>query len=49
MSKPKGMEEYDGYEMPEPRKISEEERREIMKKVEENRKKIKEANSKPSE
>ncbi|MBP5378016.1 MAG: hypothetical protein J6Y64_00555 [Ruminococcus sp.] len=46
MTKPKGMEEYDGYPMPEPIIISDEEKQKIMKTVEENRKKIKDLNSK---
>ncbi|MBR7039832.1 MAG: hypothetical protein IKI21_11395 [Oscillospiraceae bacterium] len=44
MNKPKGMQEYDGYTIPDPRPVSEEERQKLMKKVEENRKKILEAN-----
>lgn len=44
MNKPKDMEEFDGYIIPEPRQISEEERLRLIKKLEENRKKILEDN-----
>ncbi len=48
MPKPKGMEEYDGYEVPEPREYTPEEWEKVQKKISELRKKVKEANSKPS-
>lgn len=44
MNKPKDMEEYDGYIIPKPRQLSDEERQQLLKKVEENRKKILEDN-----
>lgn len=48
MPKPKDMEEYDGYKIPEPHNYTPEEWEEAEKKISELRRKIKEANSKPS-
>lgn len=50
MKKPEGMEEYDGYPMPEPRTLSDEEKNDIMQRVEKLRERAKKANAqKPSE
>ena len=43
-TKPEYFEEYDGYEMPEPHELSEEEKQEIEEKIKALREKIKKAN-----
>ena len=48
MTKPKGMEEYDGYEIGEPHVYTPEEQIKARKEILELRKKIKQANSRPS-
>lgn len=48
MTKPKGMEEYDGYEIEAPRIYTPEEQKKADEQIAELRKKINQANSKPS-